>query len=66
MRESPRDAIAQVCSHGVHIQARIIIRMKGLPNTAIEREVKACTDGRIKRLVHLIYINRKGAVVDMK
>ncbi|WP_165251982.1 hypothetical protein [Adlercreutzia sp. ZJ304] len=41
-------------------------RMKGLPDTAIEREVRACSDGRIKGLAHLIYINRKGVVVDMK
>lgn len=41
-------------------------RMKGFPNTAIEREVRACADGRIKGLKRLIYINRKGVVIDIK
>jgi len=41
-------------------------RMKGFPNTAIEREVHACADGRIKGLKRLIYINRKGVVIDIK
>lgn len=41
-------------------------RMRGLPDAAIEREVNACVNGRIKGLVHLIYINRKGNVIDKK
>ena len=50
-------------SHNIVFDSR---RMKGLPDTAIEREARVCCDGRIKGLDHLIYINRKSHVIDMK
>lgn len=39
--------------------------MKGLPDQAIERELRACVQKRVRRLKHLLFVNRKGAVVDM-
>lgn len=56
-----RRALAQSCN--VIFDCR---RMKGLPDTAIERELRVCANGRVKRLKHLLFINRKGAVIDIK
>lgn len=41
-------------------------RMKDLPDTAIERELRTCAGGRVKELEHLIFINRNGKVIDIK
>lgn len=56
-----RRALAQSCN--VVFDCR---RMKGLPDTAIERELRICAETRIKKLEHLIFINRKGVVIDIK
>lgn len=40
-------------------------RMKGLPDSAIERELRACAKGRIRRLKALKMVNRKGTVIDI-
>lgn len=51
-------------------QSRNIIfdcrRMKDLPDTAIERELRTCANGRVKGLEHLIFINRKGKEIAIK
>lgn len=51
------------------LQAECVVfdsrRMKGLPDQAIERELRACVQKRVRRLKHLLFVNRKGAVVDM-
>ena len=41
-------------------------RMKGIPDHAIERELQACAAGRIKNLKHLLFVNRKAQVIDIK
>lgn len=41
-------------------------RMRGIPDTAIERELRTCAYGRVKKLKHLIFINRKGVAIDIK
>lgn len=41
-------------------------RMKGIPDTAIERELRVCASGRVKMLNHLLFVNRKGVVIDIK
>lgn len=41
-------------------------RMKGIPDHAIERELRACAAGRIKKLKHLLFVNRKAQVIDIK
>ena len=56
-----RRALAQSCN--VVFDSR---RMKGIPDSAIERELRTCAFGRVKRLDHLLFVNRKGAVIDIK
>lgn len=41
-------------------------RMKGIPDHAIERELQACSAGRIKSLKRLLFVNRKAQVIDIK
>ena len=41
-------------------------RMKNIPDTAVERELRTCANGRVKKLRRLIFINRKGNVIDIK
>lgn len=40
-------------------------RMKGIPDRAIEQELRACASGRIKNLKHLVFVNRKREVIDI-
>lgn len=40
-------------------------RMKGIPDTAIEREVRVCAAGRVRGLKRVLFVNRKGKVVDI-
>ena len=41
-------------------------RMKSIPDSAIERELRACAYKRIKKLKRLLFVNRKGEVIDIK
>lgn len=41
-------------------------RMKTIPDSAIERELRACANGRIKALKHLLFVNRHAQVIDIK
>lgn len=41
-------------------------RMKEVPDHAIERELRICASGRIKKLKRLLFINRKAQVIDIK
>lgn len=41
-------------------------RMKGIPDSAVERELRICAETRIKKLHHVIFINRHGDVIDIK
>lgn len=41
-------------------------RLKNIPDLAIERELRTCAYGRVKKLRHLIFVNRKGNVIDIK
>lgn len=38
-------------------------RLKNIPDLAIERELRTCAYGRVKKLKHLIFVNRKGNVM---
>lgn len=38
-------------------------RLKNIPDLAIERELRICTYDRVKKLKHLIFVNRKGNVM---
>ena len=55
-----RDALKQ--SSNVIFDSR---RMKGLPDKAIERELRKWA-GELKRLDKLLFVGRGGAVVDIK
>ena len=41
-------------------------RLKNIPNPVIERELRTCAYDRVKKLKHLIFVNRKGNVIDIK
>lgn len=41
-------------------------RMKGIPDHAIERELRVCAAGRVKKLKRLMFVNRKAQVIDIK
>ena len=41
-------------------------RMKSLPDRMIERELRVCSEGRIKKLARLLFINRHREVIDIK
>ena len=41
-------------------------RMKGIPDHAIERELRACAGGRIRALKRLLFVNRQAQVIDIK
>ena len=41
-------------------------RMKGIPDHAIERELRVCAVGRVKKLKRLLFVNRKAQVIDIK
>lgn len=41
-------------------------RMKHLPDHAIEQEVRVCAFKRIRKIEHLIYINKRGNVISIK
>lgn len=41
-------------------------RMKGIPDHAIERELRVCAAGRVKKLKRLLFVNRKAQVIDIK
>ena len=36
---------------------------KNIPDLAIERELRSCAYDRVKKLKHLIFVNRKGNVM---
>ncbi|MGN0262428.1 MAG: hypothetical protein ACI4B9_06280 [Eggerthellaceae bacterium] len=40
-------------------------RMKGIPDTAIEREVRTCVDSRVRGLKRVLFVSRKGRVIDI-
>jgi hypothetical protein len=40
-------------------------RMKGVPDAAIEREVRTCAAGRVRGLKCVLFVNRKGKIVDI-
>lgn len=42
------------------------LRMKSIPDHAIERELRACANGRIKKLEKLLFVNRRREVIDIK
>jgi len=41
-------------------------RMKGIPDHAIERELRVCATGRVKALKRLLFVNRQAQVIDIK
>ncbi len=41
-------------------------RIKSIPDAAIERELRICATARIKKINCLLFVNRKGIVVDIK
>lgn len=41
-------------------------RMKGIPDHAIERELRVCASGRVKALRQLLFVNRQAQVIDIK
>ena len=41
-------------------------RMKGIPDYAIERELRVCATGRVKKRRRLLFVNRKAQVIDIK
>ena len=41
-------------------------RFKRIPDTIIEHELHICASGRVKGLNHLLFANRKGAVIGIK
>lgn len=41
-------------------------RMKGIPDHAIERELRICAAGRVKKLRRLLFVNRKSQVIGIK
>ena len=40
--------------------------MKGIPDNAIEREVRICADGRVRGLKRVLFVSRKGRVIDTR
>lgn len=51
-------------------QARNVIfdsrRMKGIPDHAIERELRTCANGRVANLDRLLFVNRNSHIIDIK
>lgn len=41
-------------------------RMKSVPENAIEREIRICVSKRIKTLKSVLFVNRKGQVIDIQ
>ena len=41
-------------------------RMKGIPDHAIERELRVCAAGRVKALKRLLFVNRQAQVIGIK
>lgn len=41
-------------------------RMKSIPENAIEREIRICVSKRIKTLKTVLFVNRKGQVIDIQ
>ena len=41
-------------------------RMKGIPDRAIERELRVCATGRVKALRRLLFVNRHAQIIDIK
>ncbi len=41
-------------------------RVKSIPDKAIERELRSCADGKIKKLKHLIFVNKHRTVIEIK
>ena len=41
-------------------------RMKSIPENAIEREIRICVSKRIKTLKSVLFVNRKGQVIDIQ
>ncbi len=41
-------------------------RLKSIPDSAIERKLRACASGRIKQLKRLLFVNRHHIVIDIK
>lgn len=41
-------------------------RLKGLPDEAVEQELRSCANGRVRELKHLIFVNRHRKVIDIK
>ena len=60
IEKNPRKALNQ--AQRVIFDCR---RMKGIPDAAIEREVRICAAGRVRGLKCVLFVNRKGKVVDI-
>ena len=41
-------------------------RLKSIPDSAVERELRACASGRITQLRRLLFVNRHHTVIDIK
>lgn len=68
-RASNMKAVERNLRRGVDQSVCIVFdsrRMKGIPDKAIERELRTCALSRIKKLQHLLFVNRKGEVIDIK
>lgn len=41
-------------------------RLKSIPDKAIERELRTCASGRVKQLKHLLFVNKRHKVIEIK
>lgn len=68
-RASNMKAVERNLRRGIEQSPYIVFdsrRMKGIPDKAIERELRTCAVSRIRKLQHLLFVNRKGEVIDIK
>lgn len=68
-RTSNMKAVERNLRRGVEQSPRIVFdsrRMKGVPDSAIERELRTCASSRVKKLQRLLFVNRKANVIDIK
>lgn len=67
-RSSRLKAVERNLRRGLEQSSSIVFdsrRMKGVPDKAIERELHTCAHSRVKGIRHLMFVNRKGEVIDI-
>lgn len=51
-------------------QSRLVVfdsrRLKGIPDSAVERELRTCAEKRLTKLDRLIFVNKRRSVIEIK